>query len=83
MAACNKTKAAAREGRDSGFNEAQGLAACDFKDNKSGVQNPVSGGEVSLDFLRRRFVRRKVRCGPELSAYLADMAFQSKGFRNE
>lgn len=76
MAACFKTKAAAREGRDSGFNEAQGLAACDFKDNKSGVQNPVSGGEVSLDFLRRSFVRRKIHCGPELEAFLVKMAFE-------
>lgn len=80
MAACFKTKAAAREGRDSGFNEAQGLAACETQYSAAIIDLQSRSG---VEQYRRRWVRRRIHVGPELSAYLADMAFQSKGLRND
>lgn len=75
MKAPKKIGAAAQRDADNGpfdFDHAGELINSQY--SKNGPDN--QGGEtVSLEFLRRRFVRRAIHCGPELEAFIVAMAF--------
>lgn len=75
MAGCRIEKAAPGEVQESGFTNAA-LAGCETQFTAKLIDFQSHQGVADY---RRRWVRRRIPVGPELAAFLADMALGEAG----